>query len=56
METGEIVLSALKDATLELKIQIVLLRQFKEGDSFPQTLDEINAFVERASKKNNVRS
>lgn len=51
METGEIILSALKDATLELKIQIVLLRQFKEGDSFPKTLDEINAFAESASKK-----
>lgn len=51
METGEIILSALKDATLELKIQTVLLKQFTEGDSFPQTLDEINAFVESASKK-----
>ena len=51
MQTGEIILSALKNVTLKLKIQIVLLRQFTEGASFPKSLDEINAFVESASKK-----
>lgn len=51
MQIGEIILSSLKNATLKLKRQTVLLKQFTEGDSFPQTLDEINAFVESASKK-----